>query len=244
MHAARTDISALRRARAARVAGFYAVTPDVADTAGLVYRVTAALDGGAAVVQYRNKAADDALRLRQAEALAPLCAARGTLFIVNDDASIAAAVDADGVHLGKDDADVAAARACVGPERLIGVSCYADLARAHAAIRAGADYVAFGSFFASTTKPGACRAERALLVHGRALGVPVVAIGGITSANAPALIDAGASAVAVIADVFAHDDAAAIARAAAAIAARFPNALRGRVVAAANMGDAAGGGAR
>ena len=205
-------------ARAA-IAGLYAVTPDIADTALLVRKVDAAIRGGATVVQYRNKAADAGLRLAQAHALARLPALRDALLIVNDDAAIAATVGAAGVHLGEDDAGIAAARAIVGPGRLIGVSCYDDIERARSAVAAGADYVAFGSFFASTTKPAARRADRALLVNARALGVPVVAIGGITAANARALFDAGADAVAVIADVFAHDSDEAITRAAAAIAA-------------------------
>ena len=205
-------------ARAAGIAGLYAVTPDVADTALLVRKVAAAIRGGAAVVQYRNKAADAPLRLEQARALARLPAMRDALLIVNDDAAVAAAVGADGVHLGEDDAAIDAARAFVGPERLIGVSCYDDAARARTAVAAGADYIAFGSFFASTTKPAARRADRALLREAKTLGVPVVAIGGITGANARTLFDAGADAVAVIADVFAHDSDERIARAAAAIA--------------------------
>jgi thiamine-phosphate pyrophosphorylase len=183
-----------------------------------VRKVDAALRGGAAVVQYRNKTADAALRLEQAHALARLPAMREALLIVNDDATVAAAVGADGVHLGEDDAEIDAARAIVGPDRLIGVSCYDDVTRARAAVTAGADYVAFGSFFASTTKPAARRADRSLLVLAKTLGVPVVAIGGITAANARALFDAGADAVAVIADVFAHDGDERITRAAAAIA--------------------------
>ena len=210
-----------RRTRAARIAGLYAVTPDIADTALLARKVAAALDGGAAVIQYRNKAAGAALRVDQARVLARLRAMDKALFIVNDDVDVAAEVEADGVHLGADDPAIAVARARLGPDRLIGVSCYGSWDRASAAVAAGADYVAFGSFFASTTKPAAGRADRDLLRRARTLGVPVVAIGGITASNAPALIDAGATAVAVIADVFAHDDPADITRAAAAIAARF-----------------------
>jgi thiamine-phosphate pyrophosphorylase len=232
MPAARTDVAAARRARAARVAGLYAVTPDIDDTNRLLRDVTAALDGGAAVVQYRNKTAQPVRRREQARALARLCAARGALFIVNDDAGIAADVAADGVHLGEDDGGLATARARIGPERLIGVSCYADLDRATRAAAAGADYVAFGSFFASGTKPLARRAGVELLQRARTLGIPVVAIGGITAANAPTLIDAGADAVAVIADVFAHDDATEVARAASALTALFRNAAQsGRLAA-------------
>jgi thiamine-phosphate pyrophosphorylase len=205
-------------ARAAGIAGLYAVTPDIADTALLVRMVDAAIRGGATVVQYRNKSADAALRLAQGRALARLPAMRDALLIVNDDAAVAAAVGADGVHLGCDDAAIGTARAIVGSGRLIGVSCYDDLSRARSAVAAGADYVAFGSFFASTTKPAARRADRTLLASARALGVPVVAIGGITAANARELFEAGADAVAVITDVFAHGSDERIARAAAAIA--------------------------
>jgi thiamine-phosphate pyrophosphorylase len=221
MPAARTEQSTARRARVARLAGLYAVTPDGGDTALLVSNVAAAIAGGAAAIQYRNKTADAALRRDQAGAIARLPARQHALFIVNDDVTVAADVDADGVHLGEGDADIATARAQVGADRLIGVSCYDDVERARAAVAAGADYVAFGSFFASSTKPGARRADVRLLRDAQTLGVPVVAIGGITGANMRALIDAGATALAVIADVFAHDDPAAITRAAYAIASGF-----------------------
>jgi thiamine-phosphate pyrophosphorylase len=221
MSAARTDASAGRRARAARLAGLYAVTPDIADTALLTRKVAAAIAGGAAAVQYRNKSADAALRCDQARAIAQLPSRARTLFIVNDDAALAAAVDADGVHVGADDADIATARSFVGPDRIVGVSCYGDIERAYAAVEAGADYVAFGSFFASATKPDAQRADIAVLRRAQSLAVPVVAIGGITASHAPLLIDAGVTAVAVISDVFGSDDCAAIARASAGIARAF-----------------------
>jgi len=216
MPAARIDdVRALRRARARRLAGLYAVTPDLADTADLVARVAAALTGGAAAIQYRNKTADAALRRAQAAALARVHAARGALFIVNDDAALAVEVGADGVHVGEDDGSIVAAREIVGPDRIIGVSCYNDYACAEAAVAAGADYVAFGSFFASTVKPGARRADVALLLRARHLGVPVVAIGGITADNAPELERAGADAVAVISAVFDAPDVEVAARAVA-----------------------------
>lgn len=193
---------ARRQARARRLRGLYAVTPDLADTAVLVACAAAALAGGAAALQYRNKSADRELRRTQAAALARVQAARGGLYIVNDDADLAAAVGADGVHLGEDDGAIAAARESLGPDRLIGVSCYDDCARAEAAVAAGADYVAFGSFFPSSVKPGARRADPSVLERSRALGVPVVAIGGITADNAGPLARAGADAVAVITGVF------------------------------------------
>jgi len=221
MPAAPIDGEALarRRARARRIAGLYAITPELSDTSDLVARVGAALAGGAAAIQYRNKAADAALRRTQAAALARVHALRGGLFIVNDDAPLAAAIGADGVHVGEDDASIVAAREIVGPDRLVGASCYDDFELARSAVAAGADYVAFGSFFPSTVKPGARRASTRLLGEARALGVPVVAIGGISAANAPALVDAGADAVAVITAVFDAPDVEAAAR---AIAACFP----------------------
>ena len=195
------------------MAGLYAVTPDLAGTEELAARAAAALTGGAAAIQYRNKAADPALKREQARALARVQAIRGGLFIVNDDAALAAEVCADGVHIGSDDLGIDAARDIVGPDRIIGVSCYDDLALAEAAVAAGADYVAFGSFFASPVKPDARRADVALLEQARALGVPVVAIGGITAANAPVLVRAGATALAVITAVFDAPDVEAAARA-------------------------------
>jgi thiamine-phosphate pyrophosphorylase len=211
-------ISSERAARVSRVAGLYAVTPGEGDTGRLLAKVVAAIDGGAAIVQYRDKTLATGERQQQARLLADAPAVRRALFIVNDDPDLARDVDADGVHLGEDDAPIAAARARIGPERLIGVSCYDDFDRARAAVDAGADYVAFGSFFASPVKPGARRASLALLARARELRVPVVAIGGISGANAATLVDAGANAVAVISDVFAHDDPADVTRAAGAVA--------------------------
>jgi thiamine-phosphate pyrophosphorylase len=193
-----------RRARAASLAGLYAVTPDLADTARLVRDVEAALVGGARAIQYRNKVAHSALAHAQAAALARLCAAHRGLYIVNDDPALAAAVHADGVHLGEDDGAIAEARERIGPERIIGVSCYNRFELAEAAVAACADYVAFGSFHASSVKPGARRADISLLVRAGSLGVPVVAIGGITAQNSHDLFAAGADAVAVISAVFDH----------------------------------------
>ena len=225
MPTAGTD--ARRRARASRLAGLYAITPDVPDTGALVARVVAAIDGGARAIQYRNKSAAAALCRAQAAALAQVRAARGGLYIVNDDAALAAAVDADGVHLGEDDGGIEAAREIVGPERIIGVSCYNRFELAQAAIAAGADYIAFGSFHRSSVKPDARRAETSLLREARSLGVPVVAIGGITAANALAMFNAGADAVAVIADVLGHDEPSDVREAASAIDALFRAARAG-----------------
>ena len=220
MFAAVTDDAALRRrARAQRLRGLYALTPELDDTALLVAKIAAALEGGATAIQYRNKNASETLRHAQALVIARLPAARGALYIVNDDPGLAARVGADGVHLGEDDPSIVSARELMGPDRIIGVSCYGDFERASAAVEEGADYVAFGSFFASSTKPAARRAGVDLLQRARVLGVPIVAIGGIDAGNARTLIDAGADAVAVITAVFAHDDPADVRAAAQSIVA-------------------------
>lgn len=202
------------------VRGLYAVTPDEPDTGRLAAAVAAAIRGGARAVQYRNKAASPALRNAQAHTLAPICRAGRALFIVNDDARLAGEVGADGVHVGEDDGDLAAVRALVGPA-LVGVSCYGEIERARRAVAGGADYVAFGSFFASTVKPHARRADVGLIAAARPLGVPIVGIGGITLDNAPSLIAAGIDAVAVISAVFGSGDPATIEAAAARFAALF-----------------------
>jgi thiamine-phosphate pyrophosphorylase len=161
------------------------------------------LQGGARVLQYRNKSADAALRLEQAQALRALTLEFNTTFIVNDDAQLAAQVDADGVHLGGEDASVANARSQLGKQKIIGVSCYNRTSLAQEAVKHGADYVAFGAFFASSVKPGAEKADVALLqTVRRELSVPIVAIGGITQLNGKVLIDAGADALAVISALF------------------------------------------
>jgi len=189
------------------ISGLYAVTPDVADTPRLIASAQAALAGGARLLQYRNKSAAPALRLTQARALLALCRKFRVPLIVNDHPDLALAVDADGVHLGADDGSLAAARAQLGPARLLGASCYDRLELALEAERLGADYVAFGSFYPSRVKPGAVRAPLALLREARRrLSIPVVAIGGITHENAPQLIAAGAHSLAVVSALFDADD--------------------------------------
>jgi len=193
---------------ASRIGGLYAI----ADTAclgddRLVPAVREAIAGGARVVQYRDKGHDPAARRAQARALVALCHHAGTACIVNDDVELVVQSGADGVHLGREDAPLALARERLGAGALIGVSCYSDLARAQSAVDAGADYVAFGSFFPSKTKPGAARADVELLRHAReALAVPIVAIGGITPENGAALVRAGADALAVIEGLFGQRD--------------------------------------
>ena len=189
-----------------KIAGLYAITPEADDsvsgTARLLAAVAAALEGGARVVQYRNKRAAPAARLEHALGLSALCVKHGAVFIVNDDIDLALEVEADGVHLGKADGDIARARKRLGPSRLLGASCYDNLALASAARAAGADHLAFGSVFASTTKPGAVRAPLSLFAQARAFNLPLVAIGGITTGNAGDVIAAGADAIAVISDLF------------------------------------------
>lgn len=189
------------------IEGLYAITPDLADTPLLLCKARAALQGGAQTLQYRNKSADPALRLQQAQALRQLTREFNATFIVNDDAQLAARVEADGVHLGGDDGSLEAARGMLGDAKIIGVSCYNRESLALAAVRAGADYVAFGAFFPSGVKPQAVRAEPQLLAWARGeLALPVVAIGGITVQNGAALIEAGADALAVISAVFDAED--------------------------------------
>lgn len=198
-----------------KLRGLYAITPQSADAATLLGKAEQALRGGAALLQYRNKAlAGD--RAAEARALCALARRYEARFIVNDDVELALAVQADGVHLGRDDGDAAAARARL-PGKLLGVSCYDSLERAVAAVAAGADYVAFGSVFPSSTKPGAVRAPLSLFAAARRLGVPLCAIGGITAENALRPVGAGADLVAVISDLFDAPDVAARARAYAKI---------------------------
>ena len=188
----------------ARLRGLYAITPQLGDTAALLAAVEPVLAAGAVLLQYRNKAASPTLAEAQARALLACCRAFGVPLIINDDAALARRVGADGVHLGRDDGDVAGARRILGSGTIVGVSCYDSLERARAAVAAGASYVAFGAFHPSATKPAAVRAGTDLLRGAAPLGVPRVAIGGITLENAPALIDAGADLLAVISDLFAH----------------------------------------
>lgn len=185
------------------LSGLYAITPDWGDTARLIKVTEAILKGGCRLLQYRNKAASACHRDEQAAALRGLTRRYGARLIVNDDVDLALASEADGVHLGGDDGDLAAARARLGPERLLGASCYQDLELAKAAVAAGADYVAFGSFYASPTKPLARRAGPALIGAAKArFGRPVCAIGGIDLDNAAPLVAAGANLLAVISAVY------------------------------------------
>lgn len=201
--------------------GLYVITdPALIPGTALAERVSAALAGGAVLVQYRDKDADPAERSARARAVLARCRASGVPLLINDDLDLASAIGADGVHLGRDDADPAQARLRLGRQALIGVSCYNLLARAEAAAAAGADYVAFGRFFPSRTKPHAIQADAGLLRQARRLGVPVAAIGGIDGSNGGALVAAGADLLAVIHGVFGQPDVTAAARAIAALFSR------------------------
>ncbi|MDJ0741510.1 MAG: thiamine phosphate synthase [Gammaproteobacteria bacterium] len=200
---------------AARLRGLYVITPDSrAGSDALARAVRAALHGGARIVQYRDKGDDTARRLDAARVLRAVTREFGVPLLVNDDVELAAAVAADGVHLGRDDTDLASARRRLRAGSLIGISCYDRFALAAQAAAAGADYVAFGSFHASPTKPQAVRATPQLLQRARReLAVPTVAIGGISPENGAALVAAGADMLAVISAVFAAPDVRAAAQA-------------------------------
>ena len=194
--------------------GVYAITPETADTARLLAQVEAALAGGVAAVQYRDKSTDVARRHEQASELVALCRRFGVPLIVNDDLRLADLADADGVHLGRDDGSLREARIILGSKKFVGATCYQSVDLARAAQEAGADYVAFGSFFPSPTKPDAPRASLDLLRAARAaIQVPIVAIGGITLDNGLTLVEAGADSLAVLSAVFDVPDIQARARA-------------------------------
>lgn len=188
--------------------GVYLITPDEPDTDRLLAR-TRPLLGGVALLQYRNKQASDALRREQAFALQALCSEAGVPLIVNDDARLAGDVGAAGVHIGFSDGDIAVARALLGNEAIIGASCYDQPQRAEAAVAAGASYVGFGAFFPSPSKQTTFRASPQLLHDAAHLGVPMVAIGGLTPDNCGDAIAAGADLIAVISGIYAAPDPAA-----------------------------------
>jgi thiamine-phosphate pyrophosphorylase len=193
--------------------GLYLVTPDEPDTARLLLRVLPLLPLGPALLQYRNKAAPPAKRREQALALLGVCRRAGVPLIVNDDAALAHEIGAAGVHLGRDDGQVAAARKVLGADAIIGASCYDDLDRAAAAAAAGADYLAFGAMYDSTSKPQARRAPLSVLRDAARFGLPRVAIGGLTPDNAAPVLEAGADFLAVIGAVFDAADPPAATRA-------------------------------
>ncbi|MWV15473.1 thiamine phosphate synthase [Pseudomonas sp. L-22-4S-12] len=204
--------------------GLYAITDSqlLADGRLQPY-VEAALKGGTRLLQYRDKSADAARRLREAEALRELCLRYGAELIINDDAELAARLGV-GLHLGQGDGSLAAARALLGRRAIIGATCHAQLELAATASREGASYLAFGRFFNSNTKPGAPAAPPELLTQARAhFNVPLVAIGGITLGNAGGLIRAGADLLAVVHALFSAPSAAEVERRARAFSVLFPS---------------------
>jgi len=190
------------------IAGLYAIADtQYLDDTRLIDAVAQAIAGGARIIQYRDKKHAPAERARQASELAKLCRQQDALFIVNDDVALAKGMQADGAHLGREDVSLTQAREQLGPQAIIGVSCYNELARAEAAEGQGANYVAFGRFFPSRTKPQAVPAGLDLLREAKKkLHITVVAIGGITPENGASLIAAGADALAVIEGVFGQAD--------------------------------------
>lgn len=193
-----------------KLRGLYAITPETGDRADLLSRVDAALSGGCRILQYRDKLSAMPERVARARALRELTRRHGARLLINDDLALCRLVGADGVHLGKNDGNLRAARAILGPDAILGASCYADYAAAETAAAAGADYVAFGAVYPSPTKPDARRATVDLFFRAKSgFTVDVCAIGGITLDNAPPLIAAGADLLAVITDLFSAPDIAA-----------------------------------
>lgn len=197
----------MKQEKATRIQGLYAITSaELTPDNKLLKAVEDVIRGGAKIIQYRNKRASDTLQYQQAKELALLCRQHQVCFIINDDPQLAKAVAADGVHVGREDGKIADARTLLGEQAIIGVSCYNRLENAHKAVAEGADYVAFGRFFASQTKPHAMQADLSLLDEAaQQLSVPIVAIGGIKQDNAQQLIQRGADAIALIHDLF-HDE--------------------------------------
>lgn len=184
--------------------GLYAITPDgiSADPNGLD-RIQQVITGGAVLLQYRDEFAECKQRYEFAGAVADLCVREGCRLIINDDVAIAAACGAAGVHVGADDMPINEAKTMLGPQAIIGASCYNNLDRAAAAVSAGASYLAFGSVYLSGTKPAAaqCSIETLRSAH-RQFNLPLVAIGGITVENGAALVAAGVDYLAVIGGLF------------------------------------------
>lgn len=209
---------------AAGFGGLYAITPPVGEDedsfARLRERCAQALDGGARILQYRNPGARETAQIAQAARLRDLCAARGAIFIVNDSARVAAAVAADGAHLGQGDGDIAAARRLLGGGKIIGRTCGDDLEKMRAAFAAGADYCAFGAVYPSGAKPTAKRCSWEILRQAAATKDrgKIVAIGGIDAGNALAVLACGADVLAVCEGIFGAPDIAAAARALSQIA--------------------------
>ncbi|MCP3654657.1 thiamine phosphate synthase [Herbaspirillum sp.] len=188
---------------ATHLRGLYIVTPDWDDTAQLLAATELALQNGAALVQYRHKTAGAEQRRAQASALLALCRRYDVPLIINDHVDLCLEIDADGIHVGGTDASIAEVRKAVGPDRIVGASCYGTLELAHAAYRDGASYVAFGGFYPSRVKKYDFRTAPEIIAQSkREIPLPVVVIGGITLENAPPLVAQGADMVAVISSVY------------------------------------------
>ena len=185
------------------IKGLYAITPDMADLNTLIHKTKLAIEGGAFMVQYRSKIQDHDVKMQQCAAILRLCREYGVPCIVNDDVEMCRILEADGVHLGENDDNIAEVRRILGEDAIIGSSCYDQLDRAKQAQKEGATYVAFGAVFPTPTKPNAPRATLALLREAkREIHIPIVAIGGITVNNAHDVIEAGVDAIAVITSLF------------------------------------------
>ncbi|WP_373295335.1 thiamine phosphate synthase [Undibacterium squillarum] len=197
--------------------GLYIVTPDWDDTARLLAVTEQALLGGAAIVQYRHKTAQPVQRMEQAAALLSLCRQYQKPLIINDHLDLCQALDADGLHVGGTDIDVAAARAALGEHKIVGASCYGDVQRAKDAAAAGASYIAFGGFYPSRIKKYDFRTEYDIVSEAAGIGLPRVVIGGMTLENCKPLVQRGSEMVAVISSVYFEEDPQAAARAFAAL---------------------------
>ncbi len=190
-----------------KLKGLYAITDDALTAGGIAAQVAEALSGGAAVIQYRSKKLSLEQRLEEMQQLLPLCRRAAVPLIVNDDIELALKSGADGIHLGRDDDGIAQARKVLGTDSIIGISCYNQFDRAIEAQAAGADYVAFGRFFPSSTKPEAVQTDPGLLRRARCeLQIPTVAIGGITPENGSQLVAAGADMLAVVHGIFGQQE--------------------------------------
>lgn len=189
--------------RSQEISGLYAITPDLENTNDLLNKVQQALEGRVQLIQYRNKLANEILRRKQAKLLLQLCREYGIPLIINDHLDLAIEIDADGLHVGQDDISVTKARNQFGQDKIIGASCYNNLDLAVQAEKKGADYVAFGAFFSSLTKPNTISVTMDLVDQAKKkISLPIVAIGGIKLANARTVIQGGCAAVAVCNDLF------------------------------------------
>ena len=194
--------------------GLYLVTPNWEDTARMVRITETALHAGAAMVQYRNKDAHARLRREQGAALLALCRRYSRPFVINDHLDLCLTLGADGVHVGGTDLSVRAVRAALGPDKIVGASCYGELDLARAAERDGASYAAFGGFYPSLVKQYSFVTAPAIVREARAeLALPIVVIGGMTPDNAAPLVARGAHMVAAISSIYNVEDAESAVRA-------------------------------